>query len=221
MPSRPFRVLWVSRAVSTFGDSVGLVALLLYLADGTGQAFAVAALLLVGDVAPSLLAPLTGGISDRFDRRRVMLACELVQAVAVLAIALGLPTLPLLLGLVAVRAVAAQVFQPASRSAVPALVPDRHLESANAALGFGSHGTEAVGPLAAAVLLPLIGIRGVLLVDTATRTVAGRAGPVPRRRPGRTAVPPDRSGRARGGAGLHRRRRVQRCRRRRAGLPRP
>ena len=172
MHGRPFRLLWASRTISTFGDSLGLVALLLHLAEGTGQAFAVAALLLVGDFAPSLLAPLTGGISDRFDRRRVMVGCELVQAAAVLAIAVGLPSLPLLLGLVAVRAVAAQVFQPASRSAVPALVPDRRLESANAALGFGSNGTEAVGPLAAAVLLPLIGIRGVLLVDVATFAVS-------------------------------------------------
>lgn len=160
--------MWTSRAVSVFGDSLSLVALLLHLAEDTGQAFAVAALLLVGDFAPALLAPLTGVISDRFDLRRVMIACELAQAATVLLILLTLPPLPLLLALVASRAVAAQIFQPASRSAVPALVPDRQLEAANSTLGFGSNGVEAVGPLAAAVLLPLIGVRGVLLVDVAT-----------------------------------------------------
>jgi MFS family permease len=148
------------------------VALLLYLAQNTGQGFAVAALLLVGDFAPSLLAPLTGGISDRFDRRRVMIGCELAQAAAVLVIAASLPSLPVLLTLVAARAVAAQIFQPASRSAIPALVPDRQLESANSALGFGSNGMEALGPLVAAALLRLIGIRGVLLVDVATFAVS-------------------------------------------------
>lgn len=167
-----FGRLWTSRAVSMFGDSLSLVALLLYLAEDTGQAFAVAALLLVGDFAPSLLAPLTGAISDRFDLRRIMLGCELAQAAAVLLILLTLPPLPMLLGLVALRALAAQIFQPASRATVPRLVPDRHLESANSALGLGSNGMEALGPLAAAGLLPLIGIRGVLLVDVATFLVA-------------------------------------------------
>ena len=61
-----FRVLWASRAISTLGDPLGLVALLLYLSEDAGQALSVAALLLVGDVAPAFLAPLAGGISDRF-----------------------------------------------------------------------------------------------------------------------------------------------------------
>lgn len=185
-----FGRLWTSRAVSGFGDSLSLVALLLYLADDTGQAFAVAALLLVGDFAPSLLSPLTGALADRFDRRRIMIGCELVQAAAVLIIAATLPPLPVLLALVAVRAVAAQIFLASSRAAVPALVGDRQLEGANAALGFGSNGTEALGPLAAAALLPVIGIRGVLLVDVATFVVsAGLLAFLPALRPGAGARP--------------------------------
>jgi MFS family permease len=167
-----FRGLWLSRATSTFGDSLSLVALLLYVAQHSGQAFAVAALLLVGDFAPALLGPLTGVISDRFDLRRVMVGCEVVQATAVLIIALTLPPLPILFALVALRAIAGQTFLPASRAAVPALVDDRRLEPANAALGFASNGTEALGPLAAAALLPLLGIRGVLLVDVGTFLVS-------------------------------------------------
>ena len=102
------------------------------------------------------------------DRRRVMIACELVQAATVLVIALALPALPLLLLLVGLRALAGQVLAPAARSAVPGLVPDHRLESANSALGFGANGMEAVGPFVAAALLPLIGLRGVLLIDVAT-----------------------------------------------------
>ncbi len=170
--NRPFRTLWASRAISFLGDSLSLVALLLYVAGDAGQAVAVAALLLVGDVAPALLGPLAGAVGDRFDRRRVMICCELAQAVAVLAVAATLPPLPILLALVAVRAMAGQVFVPAARAAVPALVPDRDLGRANSALGLGANGMEALGPLLAAVLLPLVGIRGVLLVDAATFVVS-------------------------------------------------
>ena len=172
--NRSFRTLWVARTVSFLGDSLSLVALMLYVADTTGAALAVALLLLVGDFAPSLLGPFTGTVSDRWDLKRVMVACELAQGALVAVIALTLPSLllPLLLTLVALRAVAGQIFQPASRAAVPALVGDRDLGSANSALGFGTNGSEALGPLLAAALFPLLDVRGVLLVDAATFLVS-------------------------------------------------
>jgi MFS family permease len=166
--NRPFRLLWTARTVSFLGDSLSLVALLLHVATTTGQALAVALLLLAGDFAPALLGPLAGTVADRLDRRRVMVGCELAQAALVAVIALWLPSLPLLLVLVGLRALAGQVFQPASRAAVPAVVADRDLERANAAVGFGTNGGEALGPLAAAALLPALGVRGVLLVDAAS-----------------------------------------------------
>jgi MFS family permease len=164
----PFRTLWTARTTSYIGDSLGLVALLLYTEESTGQALAVALLLLAGDFVPGLFGPLTGVISDRFDLKRVMITCEVVQGVLVAAVALLLPTLPLLLLLVGLRSIAAQVFQPAARSAVPALVADRDLETANAALGAGTFGLEALGPLLAAALLPVLDLRGLLLLDAAT-----------------------------------------------------
>ena len=170
--NRPFRLLWSARGVSFLGDSLGLVALMLHVAGTTGQALAVAALLLAGDFAPALLGPLTGTVADRLDRRRVMVACELVQGALVVVIALWLPSLPLLCVLVGLRAVAGQVFQPASRAAVPAVVPERDLERANAAVGVATNGGETLGPLVAALLLPVLDVRGVLLVDAATFAVS-------------------------------------------------
>jgi MFS family permease len=170
--NRPFRRLWTARAVSFLGDSLGLVALMLHVASTTGQALAVAALLLAGDFAPALLGPLTGTVADRLDRQRLMVASELVQGALAVAIALWLPSLPLLLALVGLRAVAGQVFQPASRAAVPALVPEPDLERANAAVGVATNGGETLGPLVAAVALPLLDVRGVLLLDAATFAVS-------------------------------------------------
>ncbi|MBG0833224.1 MFS transporter [Planomonospora sp. ID67723] len=168
-----FLSLWSSRVVSVSGDTLSLVALMLHVAETTGQAIAVSLLLLVGDFVPSLLGPITGAISDRFDLRRVMITCEIVQGVVLLLIALSLPPLPLLLVLVGVRAIAGQVFLPASRAAIPGLVRDRDLETANSTLGFGTNAAEAVGPLIAGLLFPFIGVRGVLLVDAVSFLLAG------------------------------------------------
>ncbi|SDS89163.1 MFS transporter [Jiangella sp. DSM 45060] len=163
-----FRSLFAARTISFLGDSLSLVALMLHVAETAGQALAVALLLLVGDLAPALFSPLAGAIADRWDRRRVMIGCELVQAGLLVAIALALPPLPLLLVLAGARAVSGQVFLPASRAAVATLVPQREQAAANSALGLATNGGEAAGPLVAAALFPLVGVRGVLLVDAAT-----------------------------------------------------
>ncbi len=167
-----FRVLWSARAISFLGDSLGLVALLVYVEDRTGAAFAVALLLFAGDCLPGFFGPLAGAICDRFDLRTVMISCELVQAVLVVAMAVTLPPLPVLLVLVALRSITATIFQPASRSAVPALVEDRELETANSTLGAGTYGLEALGPLVAAALFTVLSIRGILLVDALTFVVS-------------------------------------------------
>ncbi|HEX2355223.1 MAG TPA: MFS transporter [Micromonosporaceae bacterium] len=167
-----FRLLWTARATSFFGDSLGLVALLLFTKDATGEAFAVALLLLVGDFVPGLFGPVTGVIGDRYNLKRVMISCEAAQGLLTVMVAMLLPPLPVLLALVGLRSLAAQVFQPASRSAVPTLVADRDLPSANAVLGAGTNGLEALGPLAAAALLPTLDVRGVLLLDAATFAVS-------------------------------------------------
>ncbi|MBG6065634.1 MFS family permease [Micromonospora ureilytica] len=170
--NRPFRALFSARLVSYAGDSLSLVALMFHVAETTGKGLAVALLLLVGDFAPSLLGPFTGALADRLNLRRLMVVCELIQAAVLLVIVLTMPSLPVLLALVAIRATASQLFQPASRAAVPALVGDRDLETANSTLGFGSNGAEAVGPLLAAALFPLVGLRGVLLVDAVSFLVS-------------------------------------------------
>ncbi|RLP97893.1 MFS transporter [Micromonospora sp. CV4] len=170
--NRPFRALFSARLVSYAGDSLSLVALMLHVADTTGQALAISLLLLVGDFAPSLLGPFTGALTDRLNLRRLMVVCELIQAGVLLVIVLTLPPLPVLLALVAIRATASQIFQPASRAAVPALVADRDLETANSTVGFGANAAEAVGPLIAAALFPLVGVRGLLLVDAVSFLVS-------------------------------------------------
>ena len=168
----PFRVLWLSRSISFIGDSLGMIALLLFVARDAGSGVAVALLLLVGDFAPTVLSPFTGALSDRLDRKRLMITSELAQGAIIGVIALVSLPLPALLGLVALRTTFAGVFAPASRSSVTALVPKQRLESANAVLGFGTHGLEVVGPLLGTMFLPFVGVRGMLLADAATFLVS-------------------------------------------------
>ena len=167
-----FRSLWLARLLSFLGDSVGLIALLLYTAGRFGTGLAVALLMIAGDFVPSLLSPVAGAVSDRWDKRTVMVSCELIQGGVIVIIAVTLPSLPSLLALVAVQSCVAAVFQPASRSVLPGLVRDADLERANAAIGFGTNGMDSAGPLVGAALLTWLSVRGLLLIDVATFAVS-------------------------------------------------
>ncbi|MFD2081336.1 Predicted arabinose efflux permease, MFS family [Actinopolymorpha cephalotaxi] len=192
-----FALLCVARTMSFAGGSLAHMALVLYVASRGGGP-AVATLLIVSDFSPSFLAPVLGSIGDRFDRRRLMIATQILQAGTVLAIAAWLPALPVLLLLVAVNASLARAFEPASSSAVPQLVSDADLVRANSMIGFGTYGLALVGPLGAAALTPLVGLRGVLVANAGaflisvallrrlpplSPTQPGQDQPAPRHRP--------------------------------------
>ncbi|MEY2451779.1 MAG: hypothetical protein QOD92_1353 [Acidimicrobiaceae bacterium] len=138
------------------------------MADSSGTGAAVGLLLLASDFTPSLFSPLTGAIVDRLEHRKTMVLCEVGQAVAVASIVIAQPTAAPLLALVAVQSLFASAFQAASRSAVADLVEDDELEAANALIGAGTHGLEALGPLLAALLLQFTTPRGLLGLDVLT-----------------------------------------------------
>ncbi len=48
----------------------------------------------------------------------------------------------------------------------------KQLGAAHAVLGYGAHGFELIGPLVSAALLPLLGLRGMLLADAVTFVVS-------------------------------------------------
>ncbi len=167
-----FRLLWIARLISVIGSALGATSLLLYAAESTGSALSVALLMVVSDFAPTLFSPFAGTISDRLDRKQVMFLCELCRGIIVCLIAFfNLPS-PLFLVLVGLSSTIGQVFGAASRSAIPALVSNDELESANAALGLGTNGLDLIGPVIAAILLPFFNIKGLLWIDAATYFVA-------------------------------------------------
>jgi MFS family permease len=162
----------LARTISFLGDSIGLVALILYVADTSTTGAAVGVLLLASDFAPSLFSPVVGALVDRIELRRTMVVCEVGQALTVGTIVLVQPKAAPLFALVAVQSLFSSAFQAASRSAVVDLVDDGDLERANALIGAGTHGLEALGPLLAAGLLLFLEPRGLLAVDLVTFVIS-------------------------------------------------
>lgn len=165
--NRQLRILVTARVVSFAGDQLTTVALTLLVRHryGLGRAVSV---LLVAQVVPQLAGPLAGAVVDRADQRRVLRSCEAARAAVVGTIALTLPPLPVLAGLVAANAVLATTLRPAGRSAIPVLVDPAELGAANATLATGANLGLALGPVAGGALVVWIGVPGTLLVDVGT-----------------------------------------------------
>jgi len=162
-----YRHLWAARVVSFVGDTMAQVALVLtaYQVVGTGGAVG---LLLLAQALPRLLGPLTGTLADHVDQRRLLLACDVAQALLFGLIALALPPFPLLVGLVALASVLATVSQPAGRGALPALVDADDLTAANALLGAGVQASFSLGPALGGLIVAALGVRGALATDALT-----------------------------------------------------
>jgi MFS family permease len=165
-----FHRYWTARLVSYAGDQIARTALLVAVFDRYGGA-AVGFFLLASTV-PRLFGPALGALADRFDQRRIIVVCDLSQAVLYTTIALISPSLPVLLALVAAASVAATTFTPAGRSLLPELVGRDRLGEANARLAVGVNIGFAAGPALGGLLLSVAGLRPTLLLDVASFLVS-------------------------------------------------
>lgn len=186
--NRVFRRMWTARAISYIGDGVAITALVLHVQASDGTGTAVGALLLA-QALPHLLGPMAGVVTDRSDQRRLMIACDLGRVTVFVAAAGFLPPLPGLLALIATASVLDTIFTPAGRSALPALVDEPDLLSANAWLGTALNLQVALGPILGGALVATLGIRAALAVDAMSFLVSALL------LLGVPSLPPDRRGR--------------------------
>ena len=162
-----FGRFWLARALSYLGSAITTVALVLYVYGSGGGGVQVGAVLLA-QTLPRLLGPFAGAVTDRADARRLMVFCDLGEAVLVGTVALLLPPLAVLVVLVAGASALSTLFFPAGRSAVPALVAPEDLTPANALIGTATNVGFAAGPALGGLFFAAAGARGALAFDALT-----------------------------------------------------
>jgi len=166
-----FRRLWFAHAGSIVGDGFHAIAvtwLVFQTLGGGPQALAVFG---IATLAPSLaLGILSGTIVDRLDRRRVMIATDLIRAAIVAAmatlVASGNATVPVIIALGVGQTVAGLFFYPARNSVLPRYVARDDLVPANALLQATTQSSQLLAPAVGGVLFVAIGPVGLLVIDT-------------------------------------------------------
>jgi MFS family permease len=166
---RDFALLWIAQLVSTAGSSLTDLAAGIFVYQQTGSAFLVGVTLMATAV-PSLVVGLLAGVFvDRYDRRSIMLASNLAQAVivALIPFLIGVDV-ALLFVAILVNAGVKQFFDPAYESIIPEIASDEELTAANALLSIASFGSTAIGFAGAGLLASAFDINWAFWIDSLT-----------------------------------------------------
>ena len=146
-----YRDLVIGQAVSSFGDWMGTVALMALVLDLTGSATAVGVILVLRLLPAGFAGPIAAGVAERWDRRRIMLTCDLARAGLVALIPLVRAAWWVYLWAFLLE-VANLVFLPARDASIPDLVDEDELPTANGIILGSSYGNIPLGAGAFALL---------------------------------------------------------------------
>ncbi len=170
-----FQALWAGSFVSALGSHLSALAyplLVLAVTGSPAKAGLVSAVQLAATVAASLPA---GVLVDRLDRRRILVACELVRAATLAGVAAAVwtdrVTLTHLMAAAAVQGAAGALFGPARLVAVRSVVPAPQLRPALARDQTRIHAAKLAGPVLGGLLFG-IGRAVPFLVDAISYLVS-------------------------------------------------
>jgi MFS family permease len=162
LPLDPVRTLLAAGSVSSFGDWLALLATTALAAElaagGVGEYLAVSGVFILRIAPAVVLGPLAGVVADRLDRRRTMIAGDLLRCALFVSIPVVGTLWWMYVAIVIIECVSL-FWNPAKDATLPNLVPPARLEMANQLGLVGSYGTA---PLAALVFSALALLSGPL-----------------------------------------------------------
>ena len=167
---RDFQLLWSGQAVSAVGDGIYVVAIALRVLEGGGSATDLGIVLGAHELAFLVFLLAGGVVADRLRRTRVMVAADLVRALAVLGLALAPGSLAVwgLAALSFVVGAGSAFFIPANSALIPSVLGSEQLQAGNALNSGALRGAAILGPAVGGAVIAVAGVRGAFVVDAAT-----------------------------------------------------
>jgi DHA3 family tetracycline resistance protein-like MFS transporter len=177
---RDFALLWAGATVSLAGDGVYVVALAWQVYSLSDSPTALSLVGVAWTLPVGLFVLVGGVVSDRFERRRIMIAADVVRAAAAATIGIlsvsGEIELWHLIALAAVFGTGEAFFGPAFMSIVPQIVPRHLLLQANSLDQFiRPFAFLLVGPALGGWMVATIGPGQAFLLDAGTFLVSAAA----------------------------------------------
>ena len=164
--NRSFTLMWTGQLISTAGSALTSLAAGILVYRLTGSALSVG-LMMMATAVPTLFVGLIAGVFvDRYDRRNIMIAADLIRGALVLLIPFLIPAnIAWLYILVALASAVGQFFDPAYASVLPEIASDEELAAANSMVTISSIGAQAIGFAAAGFIASRLDITWAFYID--------------------------------------------------------
>lgn len=163
--NRSLVILGFAESVSGLGSWItGLAVFSLIIFRGDGNVVQSSGILLASLLPMLLFSPVAGNLVDRFDRRRLMIASELLAGVAVAGL-IFVQNLWLIYLLLALQSIFNTIMMPARQAVIPDLVAREDLTSANAFLQQLAGLIKVFAPIIAGAMLAVFNPHSVIVFD--------------------------------------------------------
>jgi MFS family permease len=168
--NRDFRLLWLGQVVSQLGDWFDTIAVMTIVLRLTGSGRAVGLIFVTRFLPSVVISPLSGVIADRFNRRKIMIASDVVRAVVVLGfLFVRRPEqVWMIYALTVLQLTFSTFFEPAKSAAIPSVVPQREIVAANAITSVTWSAMLTLGAAAGGFVTGLIGTDAAFVIDSLT-----------------------------------------------------
>lgn len=165
-----FTLAWSAGLISMAGDWALKIALPILVLQLTGSIAATSGVVIAGMLPALAIGPLAGVFVDRWDRRRIMIAANVMQAAALLPLLAvrSADDVWLVYAVTATATAINQFFKPAEAALVPMLVSPDQLLAANSLGAVNNNLARLAGPAAGGLIAAAAGLPGVVAVDAAT-----------------------------------------------------
>jgi DHA3 family macrolide efflux protein-like MFS transporter len=167
-----FIKVWITYGLSILGDALTFLIIPIWILDITDSPAQASLATAVTVAAIALLSPFSGTLADRFSRRYIMIFSDAARLLIMLVLAYYAYKfffiLPIVLFLIALRAIGSSFFNPASSAALTTIVDEHHLKDAVSIQLTTRNVMSVVGPLIGGVLIGLIGYHGIFIIDSIT-----------------------------------------------------
>ena len=169
-----FRRVWAGGLINDLGDWTLLIALPVFVFELTGSALVTSTVFVVELLAGLVAGQLAGVLVDRWDRRRILVASGVVQAIALAPLlAVDAPDRIWLVYVVAaVESCFARLCGPAKAALVPSLVPADQLGAANGLSAVADNLARLVGSPVGGLAVAILGLPGIVAIDAATYLIS-------------------------------------------------
>jgi predicted MFS family arabinose efflux permease len=168
---RNFVVFWGTQTLSVLGDSFSMIAFPLLMLEATGSLVQMGLLTSVMAVGSLSMGLVGGAVVDRFDRRRLLIACDVARLLLFAAVPVCWafePQVWLLFVVAGVASVFGQLFQITYITAVPTIVGRERVAEANSRLQATASLASIGGPALAGLIAATAGVTAAIAIDAAT-----------------------------------------------------